>query len=505
MTGREISAILIILLLSISATTFVMADSNTNDSFDTAEDVSTGSHAGHLDYSTDKVDYYRALVYAGETISVSMTRDTGTKFDIVLYNQLRTSVAQVLGTADVLTSELDWTVNSNQASYYYYIKVQASSSSSPGDYTITILKSQQNDAGTGHDAGDVIADSVAILYDPITGFIKDYDVSDFYSFQVTGGSTIFANVTPSLNLKADATLYDQDKKSVKIVASAGYGAKVMVEWTTNCEQETYTYYIEVKNKDGSGLYTLDINLHGQNDADSGGDAGDSFEVATPLESGTHTGFCKDDDKYDFYQFDVRKGSAVNITCEPDLTADFNIELYDKDEKKVAEDKTSTGIGVTNSFTWTAPSASYVYLKVIRYTGFGSYALTFQIESPPTESILTASNVDKRTVTLSWTICPDSDFLKYALIESDSSTFSSVTTVAEFTVQTTTTFYITDLEPGKTYYYKILVYNTEGHHTESPFVRVTTLKDPPYLLVGGIIGAAVAGVIGFLVWRKMSGN
>jgi hypothetical protein len=495
--------VLLLLVISISP---VLAEDEPNDSFDQAETITTGTYSGHLNYNgNDKEDYYRITIDKGDTIFVNMTRDVGTKFDLTLYNEERNSVAKdaaANATANDTETGVDWTVNNEKDSYIYYIKVSSQSSSAVGNYTFEVETKSQDDADIGGDAGDELADSVPIPLTAISGFIKDYDEQDWYSFIVPGGASIYANISPSLNLEVEGTLYNQDKESVKTVFMGGFGATIMVDWSTNSLEGGYQYYLKVRCKDGSGTYVVDVNLAMQGDAGSGSDASDVLEGALPLVSGSYDAFCKDDDEFDYYSFDVRARTLLNITCTPAISVDYNIELQDEDGRKIEEAGSDVGIGVATNIEWTASSSETVYLRVRRYTSFGNYKLDVVIESPPSPIIARVDDTGKTWVEIEWNKCPDADFLQYRIIKADNSNFAGNTTVTTITNVDTVSYRVTGLQPGAKYYFKVIVYNTEYRTTDSSQLIVRTVADNTMIYIGiAVVVAAVAGGVGFIMWRR----
>ena len=121
-------------------------------------------------------------------------------------------------------------------------------------------------------------------------------------------------------------------------------------------------------------------LFAQNDAGSGGDAGDSFSSATPVSTGTHSGYLEKAieswDSQDWYKLYVSSGQTIYITMTPPSGADFDLKLYDPNGNLKAS---STKWGdSTESITYTATTSGYWRIKIYIYYGRGDYTFTLSI-------------------------------------------------------------------------------------------------------------------------------
>lgn len=123
-------------------------------------------------------------------------------------------------------------------------------------------------------------------------------------------------------------------------------------------------------------------LFAQNDAGSGGDAGDSFSSATPVSTGTHSGYLEkaigDWDSQDWYKIYISSGQTIYITMTPPSDADFNLLLFNP-IGQVKASSTKTGDS-TESITYTADATGYWRIMVYTQYGRGDYTLTLSILS-----------------------------------------------------------------------------------------------------------------------------
>jgi hypothetical protein len=181
---------------------------------------------------------------------------------------------------------------------------------------------EQNDVGSNIDAGDVIQRSLPLflgetvdervpgrgrtgLLDPENG-----DDADCYKFLVCNGQQISVSV---------------NNFEVQIYAKSD---------PTTPQGQTYTavdtdyHFFEIKG-DTYGSYTISASISGQNDAGTGGDAGDDINSAILITPGVYDGYMDATDWEDWYSFDVElnQGIFVNIDTISNEAADYDIHLY----------------------------------------------------------------------------------------------------------------------------------------------------------------------------------
>ncbi len=94
---------------------------------------------------------------------------------------------------------------------------------------------------------------------------------------------------------------------------------------------------------------------------------------------------------------------------------------------------------------------------------------------PSTSALTGVYSDITTAKLSWTTCPDSDFVSYSLYRSSTSDIRNNTGSASVIIviekKTTTVHYDPNLLPGSIWYYALLTTNEGGGTSWSNEVSV----------------------------------
>ena len=136
----------------------------------------------------------------------------------------------------------------------YYVKV----SRGAGSYSLAISLQSQNDAGLGGDAGDEILEALQIELGPaFSGEIGDYDLEDWYKFEVPQGHALSVAFTSDEDAiqKMTVELIDPERErvwnEVNIGPSEAKSVSVAAETVSGG-----TYYVKVSR--GSGGYGVEI-------------------------------------------------------------------------------------------------------------------------------------------------------------------------------------------------------------------------------------------------------
>jgi hypothetical protein len=122
----------------------------------------------------------------------------------------------------------------------------------------------------------------------------------------------------------------------------------------------------------------------QNDAGSGGDAGNSFGYATYVNPGSYTGIlCNSDpsDTQDWYQFYVDSGLTVIVYVIPPRGIDFDLELYDQSYQLKSSSHNGPGIpeavGIDNC------QAGWWRARIYTISGEAQYSFSVSIKEAST--------------------------------------------------------------------------------------------------------------------------
>jgi len=208
------------------------------------------------------------------------------------------------------------------------------------------------------------------------------DTADYYQIVVSAGQTISVNATPASTLGLYLDLYDSLQNYV-ISDYGNPGVMVKLAYTTNSEQTSYTYYIVLTIRAGDGTYSMGVSLVSQNDANSGGDAGDSFAAATQLASAnaTYSGFLKDMDTNDYYTVNITAGQTLSVSAQPANTLSTAVFFYNPARVQVAYNQTAAGVLAMLSWTTNSAQTNYTYyIRLNQWSGYGTYSLAISIIS-----------------------------------------------------------------------------------------------------------------------------
>ena len=186
------------------------------------------------------------------------------------------------------------------------------------------LAGEQNDIGYNIDADDIIQRSIDIwVGEPVderipgrgrTGSLEpnNGDSKDWYCFTVCKDQNIQASITSSEDY--DCQIYD--------TAGSAVG-------TSYTAEAVGRHFLQVFANEGAadGDYTISISISGQNDADTGADAGNEISQATSIQPGTYHGYLDSSDHEDWYSFNVNNGEGIFIELDPLEKSDYDIHLF----------------------------------------------------------------------------------------------------------------------------------------------------------------------------------
>ncbi len=124
---------------------------------------------------------------------------------------------------------------------------------------------------------------------------------------------------------------------------------------------------------------------GQNDAGSGGDAGNSFSTALSIPAGSYSGYVDSSDRNDYYKVNVTSGSSISVSVTPPSNADFDLYLYNPSQFQVGS--STYGGSATDSVSYTGTSSGYYYVRIYQYSGSGTCSFTISVTgAPPTPQV-----------------------------------------------------------------------------------------------------------------------
>jgi hypothetical protein len=248
----------------------------------------------------------------------------------------------------------------------------------------------------------------------VSGYSADawLDKGDEEYFYITGnpGQTLVVkgSIVSSHDGAMHQSIYNEDKLvlnalEIKRSYSGHASSSSLMTTSLSSEKDHYKLYIRTKAKSyyGGGYfqYRLDVSVEDHYDANSGTDAGDTFDTAMNLTQGNYDGFLsgyydvgngkgawtskdRGNDHKDLYKLALESGEKINVKLIPSDSVKLNLKIYNEDR---AEEKSiqSPDTGVIFRTSWTAPSAQDVYVLIERAGDYpsGTYHMDISVEPP----------------------------------------------------------------------------------------------------------------------------
>ncbi|MGD8670736.1 MAG: hypothetical protein PVF31_11655 [Desulfobacterales bacterium] len=188
----------------------------------------------------------------------------------------------------------------------YYLEAYYGS----GRYGFDIYIESQNDAASGADAGDKMADALKIVPGrTYSGEMGGYDEKDWYRFDMLSGSIMTMTLTnDSEGGPIKFALRNVDGieiwPSQEVLPGTTASTRLMTNNTTGG-----IYFLEAS--DGSSLYEFEVLSEQQNDAGLGIDAGDRIAEAVKITAGRPiAGELGGLDEEDWYTFSANDGKTI---------------------------------------------------------------------------------------------------------------------------------------------------------------------------------------------------
>jgi hypothetical protein len=172
----------------------------------------------------------------------------------------------------------------------------------------------------------------------------------------------------------------------------------------------------------TGVFIDDVLLQGttstvtQNDAGTGGDAGNTIATATLVNPGSWTGCYLDaTDREDYYKFNVTSGQVIKVKITPPSAADFDLYLHNPSQTQVGS--STRGAGLVDSIVYTANATGYWYCRAYQYSGTGNYSLQISVSGGTTGTWTTVTSTTQsahpytNSYNYTWTITGPSSATK----------------------------------------------------------------------------------------------
>jgi len=471
-----VSAVLIAGTLLCLVATRSAADVEPNDSFAQAEAITPGTHTGSVG-ALDPVDFYSVTLTAdGEWIFANVTVPGTLTIDLYLYDSSQNEVDSSIGTVGGV-GRVDYVFATAQT---VYVRIQYIAGA--GSYSMDVAVLSQNDANSGGDAGNDFPVATTVTAGTYPGcFLKDQDNADYYELAMTAsGQRVYVNVTVPATSTVDVYLYDQSHIELASVIGT-VGGTATIDYAVDLMQNLF---VRVQLTAGSGTYVLQLAMANQNDANSGGDAGNDFPVATTVIAGTYPGcFLKDQDNADYYKSVLTIPGTVyaNVTVPAALTVD--LYLYDQSHGEMSSD--IGVVGGTARVTYDFTTAQTVFVRIQMTAGWGTYTLQLDVPgadtTPPTIThtpVTTAlvGQVTSITATVTDNSQVDSVYLNYTNVAGTNSNVSMTKSGNDYS------YNIPAQTAAGTVTYFIWANDTSDNERRTPVYTITVSADttPPMM-------------------------
>lgn len=253
-------------------------------------------------------------------------------------------------------------------------------------FTPIILSSAQakfdSDANLGRDAGDSRQTADELLPGFYTGQCKGslFSDKDWYKIYCTEGQFLCLTTKVQSVDDLEFTVY----RGLILLESKNQMSNF---FSFEVASDSFYYlYIHVSSFWSIGSYSLKIEIKTQNDANSGGDAGEQIIEAVSIEQGMYVGTLLDSaDMRDFYQLDLEINCTIKITLHSVYNLiPMGMSLYDTKNKSV-QYYFETPSGIKTLHYCSPVNASYFLLV---YSVYGSWSYWVEI------SILNQNDFDR---------------------------------------------------------------------------------------------------------------
>ncbi len=252
------------------------------------------------------------------------------------------------------------------------------------NYPFSLIPETQNDANTGGDAGDTFDDATIIGIGTFYGSLPQDDNDDFYNVYININRHIVITLSGDVGTDFDLYLYAPDRNIMD--SSVSNDSNEYIEF----DILTFGYWfvrIMKYNLTSHGNYSLLLQTSAitstdatlmQNDAGSGGDAGNTLFSATTISRGRSYGMLVDFDYYDYYKIDLITGDIITVQLTFLESLNFDLFLYDPGYDRIALSTLGEG---SEGFIITVSLTGSFKILVSRLVGFGAYEIDIQVSHP----------------------------------------------------------------------------------------------------------------------------
>jgi hypothetical protein len=356
-------------------------DAEPNDSAGAALPIAVnGSGTGHLGFygngSTDRVDWRKVILPADGKLVIATYADPTLEIDNSIYDMDKVSVLASYKNSGAHREDTSEVMNLVAGTYY----IRTLDYEGYGSYTITTLftpASLANDAEPNDSAGAAVAFSVNTSSTGHLGFDRaGYDDGvDWRKVTTTVDGRFVVATLSDPTMEIDNYIYDQDKTT--LLASYKNSGAHREDTSEVVNLGPGTYYVRTLRYAGYGSYSItNLLMPAQlgNDAEPNGSTAQAVTLALNNRVTGHLGFYQAGvtDENDYYALTMSAAiDTLFVRTDSNPALEIDLGLYTSANQQVGSGST---YGVTELMAAPKLSAGTYYIRVRRWSGYGSYNL-----------------------------------------------------------------------------------------------------------------------------------
>ena len=421
LASRQASACFLfsIFLISLLSGTVLANDAGSgSDAGDTSSNAlylpaNNSTYYGNLTVGSDTNDFYAINMSFGTGIAARINIPANADFDLILQSSGGAQIDSSTngqGQTDSVTSN-----GTNVGGTTVYLWVDQYQGS--GQYTLQIeIFSTGNgsvgvgdDAGSGQDAGGAMQNSLSLSTLNLTwtnnstsfqGNLSSSNDDDWYSLNVTQGYGLYVEMYVDSGNDFDMWLYDSNGTEIDRAYTTSNPETMGSNGTDIGGSTVYMVIKDYPAAASYGSYNVTIRLfsiagnplYSQNDANSGGDAGNDLGNATnlsiPQSTNSTTSFSgwksSSDDNNDWYLFEVPTDYGVEINMSSTNVTGYLLIYWGSNSSLIDYSINNNGAEYVSS-TGPEVSGEAVLMRAIAASGFGFYNFTINVFTLDTDN------------------------------------------------------------------------------------------------------------------------
>jgi len=382
---RKIVGIIISLFLFFSMGYTQESESETNDSYSTADTItinnSVSGNIGQVNNSvTDWHDWFLFITESDGKISFIGSPSSDLNIKLSLYD---TNGGTVIEDALLNGTGVNDTLIFNYlkaGTYFMRLAVDGGA----GSYTLTNTHTPAAELNDSEPNNTYETSTSLTLNNSTAGHIGFYgngtkDWYDWYKIESEDDGSIQFIGIPTTALDLKISLFDTNGGNV--IKDAELNGAAGINDTLNMNYlAAGTYYLRITFNDGYGSYILKNTLIATpelNDAEPNNSYETAISLAIDNSTTGHIGYYGDGttDWYDWYKITTTIDGDIIFVCDPTDELDIKLTLYSSNGSSVIKDADIFGgIGISDTLTNESLNAGTYYLRITFNSGYGSYSL-----------------------------------------------------------------------------------------------------------------------------------